>query len=150
LSARLAVRSPGREPTRLRAVGAAVLLAGRVALVVDQAGAAQSLGHRAVRRGRLGIAAVAGLGSPAPAVTGLGSPAPAVTGVGGTAAAAIGAATGTTAPVVAARSLAPPAVAAGTGCAAALPCALTALAASAIAASAARTSAARPVAATLA
>src|ERR1700730_343662 len=43
----------------LRAVGAAVLLARAVVLVVDKAGAAECLGHRAVRRGRPGVAGVA-------------------------------------------------------------------------------------------
>src|SRR5580704_9767521 len=54
----------------LGAIGAAVLRGGRVALLVDQAGAAQGLGHRAVGRGRRGVAAVGALGSAAPAVTG--------------------------------------------------------------------------------
>ena len=50
---------------RLGAVGAAVLLASAVALVVDKASAAECLGHRAVRRGRLGVAGIAA----APAVS---------------------------------------------------------------------------------
>ncbi len=111
--------------TRLRAVGAAVLLAGRVALVVDQAGAAEGLGHRAVRRGRLGVAGIA-------LRPGLGSPAPAVTGVAWSAAPAVAAGP----EPLPLRS--PPAP----GRAAAA-CALTALAASAIAASAPWTGAAR-------
>jgi hypothetical protein len=55
----------------LRAVLAAVLLAGLGTLVVDKAGAAESLGHRAVRRGRLGVASLTGLASAAPAVIGV-------------------------------------------------------------------------------
>src|SRR6185437_16009395 len=60
----------GGADQKLGAVAAAVLLA-VAALVVEQAGAAQRLGHRAVGRGRLGVAAVtAALGAPAPAVMG--------------------------------------------------------------------------------
>src|SRR6201996_7917472 len=92
----------------LGAVGAAVLRLG--ALVVQEARAAEGIGHRAVGRGRLSVAAVAALG---------GSPAPAVVGVAGTAASAVG--TGAGAPAVAATALpATPAVTAGTGSAAAL------------------------------
>jgi hypothetical protein len=66
----------------LRAVLAAVLLAGLGTLVVDKAGAAESLGHRAVRRGRLGVASLTGLASAAPAVIGVAwAGAPAVIGV---------------------------------------------------------------------
>jgi hypothetical protein len=71
----------------LRAVLAAVLLAGLGTLVVDKAGAAESLGHRAVRRGRLGVASLTGLASAAPAVIGVAwAGAPAV--IGGARAAA--------------------------------------------------------------
>jgi hypothetical protein len=57
----------------LGAVLAAVLLAWLGVLVVDKAGAAEGIGHRAVRRGRLRVAGIAlrpGLGSAAPAVIG--------------------------------------------------------------------------------
>src|SRR3984885_5073751 len=60
-----------RRGCGLRTILAAVLLAWFAALVVDEAGAAEGLGHRVVRRGRLGIAPVRALGSAAPAVTGV-------------------------------------------------------------------------------
>src|ERR1700761_3279406 len=85
----------------LGAVGAAVLRLG--ALVVQEARAAEGIGHRAVGRGRLSVAAAAALG---------GSPAPAVIGVAGTAASAVG--TGASAPAVTATALPAPAVTAGT------------------------------------